>query len=80
MVRKLVDTALRRLARSALRRGFSGEGVAWLALAGVAYVLQRARRPDDASVTMELRPGDRYLVSLVEPGGGSAKDRPSPEG
>lgn len=70
MIRRLIDTALRKLMRSGLRRGLAGEGLAWLALAGAAYLLQRARRPEESKTTVDLQPGERYLVSLIEPGTG----------
>lgn len=69
---RFVDAALRRLTRSGLRRGIGGGGWPWLALAAAAYLLQRARRPDADAATVELRPGDRYLVRLVEPGAEAA--------
>lgn len=76
-----MDALLRRLGRAAFRRGLAGEHWAWLVLAGAAYLLRRARRPEDASTTLALEPGQRYLVRLVSPdgrrgrkGGGDAGD------
>lgn len=70
---RLVDGLLRRLTRHGLRRGLGGGGWPWLVIAGAAYVLQRARRPDDAKTTLDLRPGDSYLVRVVAP-----DDEPGP--
>lgn len=66
-MRRLVDLVLRKATRTGLRRGLSGEHWAWLVVAGAAYVLQRARRPDDDPVTIDLEPGERYVVSVVPP-------------
>lgn len=71
MIGRLVDGLLRRVARSGLRRGLAGEGWAWIALAGAAFLVRRARRPADATATIDLAPGDRYLVTLLARGGGS---------
>lgn len=62
------DILLRRLARTGLRRGLAGGHWAWWVIAGAAYVLRRARRREDLTTTIDLRPGDRYLVTLHEPG------------
>lgn len=66
-----IDALLALVARKGFRRGMGGDW-AWLALAGAAYVLRRARRRDDPSTTLTLHPGDRYLVSVHQPGGGAA--------
>lgn len=63
-----MDALLKRLTRVGLRRGLGGEHWSWLLLAGAAFFLRRSRRAEDASTTLELAPGERYLVSLVEPG------------
>jgi MYXO-CTERM domain-containing protein len=48
----------------------AGEHWAWLVLALAAFVLRRARRKEDESIlSVPIRPGERYLVSLSEPGG-----------
>lgn len=75
MIGRLLDRLLRRLARSGLRRGLAGEGWAWIALAGAAFLVRRARRPDDATTRIDLTPGDRYLVALV-PRGASGEGSP----
>jgi hypothetical protein len=62
-----VDVVLRRLARSGLRRGLAGEHWAWLAIAGAAYVLRRARQRDDLVTAIDLQPGEGYLLSLQGP-------------
>lgn len=66
---RLIDALLRRLVRGGFRRGVAGEHWAWLLVAGAAYVLQRARRPDARTERIRLRAGDRYLVSLQQSGG-----------
>ncbi|MGH9109990.1 MAG: hypothetical protein ACRDY3_11100 [Acidimicrobiales bacterium] len=63
-----MDALLRWLGRSGLRRGLSGGHWAWLVVAGASFLLRRTRRPDDASATINLAPGERYLVRLVEAG------------
>jgi MYXO-CTERM domain-containing protein len=45
----------------------AGGGWPWVALALAAYVLRRARRPVDDTVSLRVRPGERYLVSLTGP-------------
>lgn len=66
---RLTDAFLRRATRTGLRRGLGGEHWAWLVVAGAAYVLRRARRPDERVEQIDLQPGDRYLVTL-QPGTG----------
>lgn len=47
----------------------AGEHWAWFALALSAYVLRRARRPGPAQVVhLGVRPGERYVVTVSEPG------------
>ena len=60
-----MDALLRRLARSGLRRGLTGEHWAWLVLAGAAYLLRRGRERPAASTTVDLTPGERYLIRVV---------------
>lgn len=62
-----MNALLKRLSRAGLRRGLAGEHWAWLVLAGAAYVLRRARRPERSVATLALEPGQRYLVRLVSP-------------
>lgn len=61
---RLVDAFLRKATRTGMRRGLGGEHWAWLVVAGAAYLLQRARRPDERVERIDLQPGDRYLVTL----------------
>jgi hypothetical protein len=63
-----VDYLLRRLVRTGFRRGLAGGHWAWLALALAAFVLRRARRPYDDAVSLPIRRGERYVVSLSDPG------------
>lgn len=63
-----MDYLLRRLSRAGFRRGMAGEHWAWLALALAAFVLRRARRRDDDIVSLPIRRGERYVVSLSDPG------------
>ncbi|HTX62687.1 MAG TPA: hypothetical protein VMD28_03560 [Acidimicrobiales bacterium] len=60
----LIDSLLRRATRAGMRRGLAGGHWAWLVIAAAAYVLRRARRPEDRVERIDLRPGDRYLVTL----------------
>jgi hypothetical protein len=63
-----VDYLLRRLVKTATRRGMRGEHWAWFALAAGAYVLQRARRREPPVVySRTVGPGDRLLVSIRSP-------------
>jgi hypothetical protein len=62
-----VDAILRRISRAGLRRGMSGEHWAWFALALAAFALRRARRPSEDVTTLELRAGERYVVTLSDP-------------
>lgn len=62
-----MDTILRRLARAGFRRGMEGQHWAWFALALAAFVLRRARRVTDDVTTLELRPGETYVVTLADP-------------
>ena len=63
-----MDYLLRRLARTAARRGMRGEHWAWFALAAGAYVLQRARRREPPVVfSQRVKPGQRLLVSIRSP-------------
>lgn len=46
----------------------AGEHWAWAVLALAAFVLRRARRPVDDAVSLRVRQGERYLVTLTAPG------------
>ncbi|MGH8989194.1 MAG: hypothetical protein ACRDXC_11485 [Acidimicrobiales bacterium] len=61
---RLVDALLRATVRGGFRRGLAGEQRAWLVIAAAAYVLRRARRPDERTERIRLRSADRYLVTL----------------
>jgi len=60
-----VDTLLRRLARTAIRRGMAGDW-AWLAIAASTFVLRRALSADRGSVVSSLKvsPGERVLITV----------------
>lgn len=64
-----IDALLRRLYRSGLRRGMSGEHWAWFVLAGAAYLLKRARQPDGKAARIHLRSGDRYVIEVSDASG-----------
>lgn len=66
---RLVDKFLRWATRTGVRRGFGGDHWAWLVIAGAGYLLQRARRPNERVERIDLKPGERYLVSLLSDGG-----------
>lgn len=68
-----MDALLRRLSRTGLRRGLHGEHWAWLVLAGAAYLLRRGLERPEASATVDLTPGERYLVRLVPPAKGRGR-------
>lgn len=81
----LVDALLRRATRSGFRRGLAGEHWAWLVIAVAAYALRRARRTEESAARLRLRPGDRYLVTLLAAGahpdaGGEAGGAKDPDG
>ncbi len=60
-----MDYLLRRLFRTAARRGLGGEHWAWFLIAGAAYLLRRARSKDQRLVTSSrLVPGDRLLITV----------------
>ncbi len=71
---RLIDELLRRLTRTGMRRGLAGEHWAWLLIACTAYVLRRARNPKERSERIDLRRGDRYLVTL-QSGAGDRRPR-----
>jgi hypothetical protein len=62
-----VDALLRRLLRSALRRGLAGNWT-WFVVAVCAYVLRRALRDTGGVVTtLRVSPGERLLISVHDP-------------
>ncbi|MGH8981263.1 MAG: hypothetical protein ACRDWE_09625, partial [Acidimicrobiales bacterium] len=61
-----IDSLLRRLAKSGLRRAMAGEHWAWFLLAGGAYLLRRVRQSDDKAAKIHLRSGDRYVIEVHE--------------
>jgi hypothetical protein len=62
-----MESLLRRLARSGLRRGLGGDGWPWLLLAAAAYTLRRARQgPKETVAILRVQPGDRFEIRAVE--------------
>jgi len=51
-----------------------GDHWAWFALAVAAFVLRRARRrPGAVILSAPMEVGDRYVVTLLDPDGGSSQ-------
>jgi hypothetical protein len=70
-----MDLILSVLSRWSFRRTLSGRGWYWLALAGAAFVMRRARQPRaDDRVTIPLRRGDRFLMTPYDPVKGAPGD------
>jgi hypothetical protein len=62
-----MDQLLKALVRTSLRRGFGGER-AWLLLALGVFVVRRIRRPEDkVLLSMPIKAGDRFAVTLSDP-------------
>jgi hypothetical protein len=62
-----VDRILRLLVSRAARRGFAGEPL-WLAVAGAAWLVRRARSKGSPVVWKgKVGPGERLLISTVDP-------------
>ena len=65
-----VERALRALTRAGMRRG-SGGSTAWLvvlvAVTGVRVARRLGRGGDDVLYRSELRPGDRFLLTVRPP-------------
>lgn len=82
---RAIDALLRRLTRTGFRRGMGGDHWAWFVVAGAAYLLRRARQPDEPVARLDLadlEPGQHYEVRLVGPRTRRARrraaaDRPS---
>ncbi|HEX3793761.1 MAG TPA: hypothetical protein VHV57_04600 [Acidimicrobiales bacterium] len=59
-----MDALLRRLIRSAMRRGMAGDWV-WLALAGSAFVLRRVLSDKGGVIsTVKVEPGEQLLITV----------------
>lgn len=65
-----IDSLLRWLTRSGMRRAMSGEHWAWFVVGGAAFFLRRARRRDDRAAQIHLRSGDRYVIEVHDGAGG----------
>lgn len=64
----LVDLVLRRISREGLPRFLAGDSWAWVVVAGVAFLMLRSRQRGNPVVsTVDLVPGERYLVTLTDP-------------
>lgn len=60
----LIDPVLRATQRRAFRRALAGEGWAWFALAGAAFVLIRARRPPpEEFMVLPVAAGDTFELT-----------------
>jgi hypothetical protein len=64
-----IDSLLRWLTRSGMRRAMSGEHWAWFAVGGAAFFLRRARRRDHGAARIHLRSGDRYVIEVHDGAG-----------
>lgn len=48
-----------------MRRGMAGNGLAWVVLAGAAYVLRRALNDTGGKVSrLEVAPGEQLLITV----------------
>jgi hypothetical protein len=61
-----VDILLKRIARQAFKRGMGGEWI-WLGVAVGSFMLRRMRKESGKPVTIVLKPGDEYTVTMHEP-------------
>ncbi len=59
---------LRRLSREGLQRGVSGGNWAWLVVAASAFILRRAMQQSATATTIDVKPGETWVVSRIEPG------------
>jgi hypothetical protein len=58
---------LRRLSREGLERGVSGGNWAWLVVAASAFILRRAMRQSATTTTIDVKSGETWVVSRVDP-------------
>ena len=64
-----MERILRYVVKNGFRRGFRGEHPIWFVVGVSAWLLIRARRPDDDVVYRTvLRPGERLEVVTRDPG------------
>jgi hypothetical protein len=62
-----MDALLRRLLRSALRRGMADRNWAWFVIAASAFVLRRTLADKGGVVTsLTLNPGEQVLITVRE--------------
>jgi hypothetical protein len=60
-----MDVFVRRLIRSAFRRGMADRNWAWLVIAGCIYVLRRTLGNKGAVVSsLRIKPGQQVLISV----------------
>jgi hypothetical protein len=59
-----MDALLRRLIRTAMRRGMAGDWV-WLALAAATFVLRRVLSDKGGVISsVEVKPGEQVLITV----------------
>jgi hypothetical protein len=64
-----MDFVLRRLVKAAMRRGMTGNGMAWVVLAGAAFVLRRALNDTGGTVSkLKVAPGEQLLITVRDAG------------
>jgi hypothetical protein len=64
-----MDFVLRRIVKAAMRRGMAGNGVAWVVLAGAAFVLRRALNDTGGPVSkLKIAPGEQVLITVRDAG------------
>jgi hypothetical protein len=74
-----MDPLLRRLLRSALRRGMADRNWAWFVIAASAFVLRRTLADKGGVVSsLTLVPGERVLISVRDRDGHGAPSDTAP--
>lgn len=59
---------LRRLVKAGMRRGMAGNGMAWVVLAGAAWVLRRSLSQGGGAVSsVTVSPGEQVLITVRDP-------------
>jgi hypothetical protein len=74
-----MDTLLRRLLRSALRRGMADRNWAWFVIAASAFVLRRTLADKGGVVSsLTLVPGEQVLISVRDRTAAPTDGAPAP--